>query len=522
MNRSHVSFTDTLVLPTAILAGIEYAWLHDGANYTPTVLFPYLLAAAGLLAFTIALQLAIQGIVGGYNVTPFSPGVVLVLAGVVLHLAFAAPHTLPSLHWNGKLAGMLPTLTNVVAFGVGAASIAVALYHTARRSPVGFHVHGEPGRTYYANPDKIAALAGAAKSKVQHQPESKPAQSDTSGKPYRAKTPRLTFANLYGNQDLKDQLAEAGQGWRDQGKNGVLMFGPPGTGKTAFAEALAGELGIRFLSVTFGDIASKWVNQTTEQLVAVFDAALEQGPVMLFIDEIDAVLKDRRQLSAGSNEEYERMVGTFLGRATALQGSNVLLVAATNFVDRLDEAAIREGRFDFKVSVPLPDSAARWRLTAWRLRENGCTSDDGTLDRLTRRWAGFNVPRIIAVANAACELAKAEGTTVLNYDHFYRGLRKIQGRKGGAPEGAKALGDLFMEADQAQRLKEIAAQLTRVDEIEKLGGSIPIGVTCSQCGSNQLGSFVVLKHPIIGLSTTLGSIHYCHRCRTELYTTPAE
>lgn len=292
---------------------------------------------------------------------------------------------------------------------------------------------------------------------------------------YRAVPAGSNFATLYGNDALKSQLTEAGSAWKNGGENGLLMFGPPGTGKTAFAKALAGELGLPVVATTFGDIASKYVNESTERMVAMFDAAKAQAPCALFIDEVDAVLKDRSN-SGGDPAEYERMVATFLDRAVKLRDSRVLLIAATNFIDRLDPAAIREGRFDFKIEVPLPDDPARRNLVGERLSRAGCTADDATLARLSKRWAGFNVPRLISATDAACDIGKQAGRTTLGYPDFYAGLRRVQGRKGGAPEGAKRLAELFMEPAQAERLREIASQLVDVDALEKLGAGIPKGL----------------------------------------------
>lgn len=292
---------------------------------------------------------------------------------------------------------------------------------------------------------------------------------------YRAVPADTSFAALYGNEALKSQLVEAGAAWRNGGKNGVLMFGPPGTGKTAFANALAGELGLPIIAVTFGDLASKWVNESTERMGAMFDAAAAQAPCVLFIDEAEAVLKDRAN-SGGDPAEYERMVATFLDRVVKLRDKSVLLVAATNFLDRLDPAAVREGRFDFHIEVPLPDDSARRSLVGARLNRAGCTAAGATLTRLSKRWAGFNVPRLVAATDAACDIGKQAGRTTLGYPDFYAGLRRVQGRKGGAPEGAKNLSELFMEPAQAERLREIASQLAEVDALEKLGAGIPRGL----------------------------------------------
>jgi transitional endoplasmic reticulum ATPase len=311
---------------------------------------------------------------------------------------------------------------------------------------------------------------------------SQPVNPDA-GPRYRAAAPRVTFAQIHGQTELKAALMEAGQAWRagqgsnetHEAKNGVLLYGPPGTGKTTFGEALAGELGVNYLYVTFGDLASKWINQTTEQVVALFQAALAQQPCVLFIDELDSVVKDRSQTSGGY-EENDRIVTTFLDWAVRLRGAQVLLVSATNHFDKLDKAAIREGRFDFKIEVGLPDAGAREGLIRGALAKVGAATDADTLARLVRRWAGFNVPRLMDATREGANVAKARAAGIVSYADFYHGLRKIQGGKGGAPEGAKGLDDLYMDADLKQRVAQFAAQLVRVDELEAAGGTIPKGL----------------------------------------------
>ncbi|AHX14670.1 ATPase AAA [Dyella jiangningensis] len=313
-------------------------------------------------------------------------------------------------------------------------------------------------------------------------PAGQPASNEVAQR-YQAVTPHLSFAQIHGQDELKAKLIEAGQAWRHgearmekhEAKNGVLLFGPPGTGKTTFGEALAGELGVNYLYVTFGDLASKWINQTTEQVVALFQAATAQQPCVLFIDELDSVVKDRSQASGG-NEENDRIVTTFLDWAVRLRGSQVLLVSATNHFDKLDKAAIREGRFDFKIEVGLPDAGAREGLIRGALAKAGAHTDAETLARLVRRWAGFNVPRLMDAAREGAHVARMRSAVTVTYADFYQGLRKIQGGKGGAPEGAKGLDDLYLDADLKQRVAQFAAQLVRVDELEAAGGNIPKGL----------------------------------------------
>jgi transitional endoplasmic reticulum ATPase len=481
MSMIHRNATVYFTAPCLVTALIEWSAL-GATNYAPTWLLGNILVpSAVLLAVAVAITLVSQveqtRASNRLNVTSFLPGVTLVFAAVVIMSAIHQPITAKAEGWTHAWTMPVLWIGTLVILCLGVASVFLALVNHGR--PVSLHAFGE-GRMYRASPEAINHALNGARAQAKAEPKSNQPggenhQESTSASKYPAVKPSLTFADLYGNNDLKNQLAEAAQSWRTKGKNGVLLFGPAGTGKTAFGEALAGELGLGYIYVTFGDVASKWINQTTEQLVALFKAAAEQQPCVLFIDELDAVIKDREQ-STGSYDEYERIVAVFLDWMVRLRGSKVLVVAATNHINKIDSAAIREGRFDFKIEVPVPDADARRYLIETRVSANGCTVSTDTLVRLVRRWGGFNVPRIIDGSNMACELAKDEGKTSLDYAHFYAALRKIQGRKAGVPEGALRLSDLYMNKEPTRRLQELASQLTRIDDIERLGGSVPTGL----------------------------------------------
>lgn len=288
--------------------------------------------------------------------------------------------------------------------------------------------------------------------------------------------PQLTFASLWGNQALKDKLLAAAREWdnggQKNGKNGIFLYGEPGTGKTAFAEALAGELKLRIIKANVGSIASRWINQTTEQLNDLLESALHQAPCVLFLDEIDSVFPDRTQMNT-SNAEEAKVIGTFLSAVEKIRRGRVLLIAATNYRDRVDPAAIREGRFDFHIEVPLPDQEARKGLILAALQKAGRSVDPGVLERLARRWAGFNVPRILEATGRAARIAANERVRMRE---FMRALRDVQGNRAGPPESAPEFRDLYFDDEVKERLEELAATFAHVDEVELRGGTVPKGI----------------------------------------------
>lgn len=317
-------------------------------------------------------------------------------------------------------------------------------------------------------------------------PDEEPAERKVAYK-FPAVRPKVTFADVTGMADVKERLFEAGmeivQEQRRLGeesfspRNGILLFGEPGNGKTMFAEALAGQLNLPFIPVTFGDVASSWVNQTTEQVMRAFRDARAQSPCVLFLDEIDSLIKDRNAAMAGGTEESAKTTNAILTELVKARDSMIVVVAATNFLDKLDRAAIREGRFDFKVEITPPDEPARAaiiRSTASKHR--GIQLAPEAVALAARRWSGFSVARIRTVADEACRAAAKAARGAIEYTHLQEALRTIQGRKGVLPENTPSVDELIMMPSQKQRLLGIAARMRDIERIEELGGTVPSGV----------------------------------------------
>lgn len=298
-----------------------------------------------------------------------------------------------------------------------------------------------------------------------------------------AKPARHTFKSVAGMSELKAELLKAGNAVilsmrKHEAKNGILFHGDPGNGKTFFAEALAGELGLKFLPVTFGDMASKWVGETTSNAMKVFDDAVAQAPCMLFMDEIDSVFIDRSKV-VNADSEAPKTLNAILTRLVDIRSKGVLVVAATNFIDKLDSASIREGRFDFKIEIPCPDYEARQSLLMYTLK-SGLTIDREVLESVSRRWEGFSVSRIRAIGDKTREMLAEKGIKQVEFDHLMEALRKIQGSKGDRiPEDVLPIDKLSLSPEMRTRFNRIAARMNNIDQVESFGGTAPTGILFS-------------------------------------------
>ncbi|WP_175425847.1 AAA family ATPase [Trinickia violacea] len=261
-------------------------------------------------------------------------------------------------------------------------------------------------------------------------------------------------------------------------RNGILLFGEPGNGKTLFAEALAGELALPFLQIAFGDTASKWINDTPEKIKAVFRTASETGACVLFIDEIDSFLKPR---DGGANvHSMDRdVVNTMLTEIVNLRGSTVILVAATNFIEQLDTAGIREGRFDYKIEIPPPDLKARVNLIGHSICKNlgPKTVARATAEALASRWDGFSASRLSALGGQLREMHRdGQFSGLVTFDVAMQAMRLLQGRRGRLPEMVKAVDDIIMPMASRNVLRDLAYRMKKVHRLEQMGGSLPRGL----------------------------------------------
>jgi transitional endoplasmic reticulum ATPase len=180
--------------------------------------------------------------------------------------------------------------------------------------------------------------------------------------------------------------------------NGILLYGPPGVGKTFFASAIAGEYGTNFIHVSTGDLVASIVGQSARNIEKAFDTALDSLPCLLFFDEFDSVAQRRDQ---HPDQEARRTVNQLLTSLEAHRGERRLLVmAATNSIEHLDPAVIRPGRFDRHIRIDLPDADARREVLRVQLADRPVARDID-LEELVRRTEGMTPAAIEKVVEVA-------------------------------------------------------------------------------------------------------------------------
>jgi len=243
--------------------------------------------------------------------------------------------------------------------------------------------------------------------------------------------PGRRFADVGGMDDLKATLRdlvvdplERPEQYERYGlgvTNGVLFHGPPGCGKTYLAGALAGELDRHFLSISPSDLTSKWVGEAADNVADVFEVARANAPCLVFIDEIDAVASDR---SGQMTNTEQQMVNQLLTELEGAGDDDVVVLAATNLVEDVDDAILRSGRFDERVEVSPPDAAAREAILEVHLAGRPTTADL-SLSTTIERTAGYASSDLELVAERAARAALAEDADIAE-DHLLAAVAETE------------------------------------------------------------------------------------------------
>ena len=254
--------------------------------------------------------------------------------------------------------------------------------------------------------------------------------------------PDSDFSDVGGMAELKQRLREDVQEPLEQPEfyerqsagieNGVLLYGPPGTGKSFLANCFAGELGYRYAEVHASDIVSKWVGEASKNVRQLFDEARACAPCVLFVDELDALATDRSSGTQKTNSERQ-LVNELLQQMQRIQGTEVLVMAATNKPTDLDEAITRSQRFNQQFEVGPPDPEARKSILGVQLDEDDREVDWNSIDwpKLVEWSEGFSAADLTAAVEKAVRMSASESTergelVPVKYIHILEAIQRTE------------------------------------------------------------------------------------------------
>ena len=240
-------------------------------------------------------------------------------------------------------------------------------------------------------------------------------------------TPQVTFVDVAGADEAKQELTEIVEFLKDPERfttlgaripKGVLMAGPPGTGKTLLSKAVAGEAGVPFFSISGSEFVEMFVGVGASRVRDLFEQAKRHSPCIVFVDEIDAVGRQRRIGVGGAHDEREQTLNQLLVEMDGFDtNTHVIVIAATNRPDVLDPALLRPGRFDRHVTLDLPDVKGRREILDVHAR-NKPLAAAVDLDVLARQTPGFSGADLANLINEAAILAARTGQKVIDMDEL--------------------------------------------------------------------------------------------------------
>jgi cell division protease FtsH len=266
-------------------------------------------------------------------------------------------------------------------------------------------------------PGNQAMNFGKSKARVQMEPQT-----------------QVTFGDVAGIEQAKLELAEVvdflknGDRFTAVGAKipkGVLLVGPPGTGKTLLAKAVAGEAGVPFFSISGSEFVEMFVGVGASRVRDLFEQAKTNAPCIVFIDEIDAVGRQRGAGLGGGNDEREQTLNQLLTEMDGFEGNTgIIVIAATNRPDVLDSALMRPGRFDRQVVVDRPDYAGRLEILRVHARGKSIGKDID-LERIARRTPGFTGADLSNLLNEAAILAARRNLTEISMDEVNDAIDRV-------------------------------------------------------------------------------------------------
>jgi cell division protease FtsH len=272
-------------------------------------------------------------------------------------------------------------------------------------------------RRAQSGPGNQAMNFGKSKARVQMEPQT-----------------QVTFGDVAGIDQAKLELNEVVDFLKNADRftalgakipKGVLLVGPPGTGKTLLARAVAGEAGVPFFSISGSEFVEMFVGVGASRVRDLFEQAKAQAPCIVFIDEIDAVGRQRGAGLGGGNDEREQTLNQLLTEMDGFEGNTgIIIIAATNRPDVLDSALLRPGRFDRQVVVDRPDYAGR--LEILNVHARGKTlAKDVDLERISRRTPGFTGADLANLLNEAAILAARRTLTEISMDEVNDAIDRV-------------------------------------------------------------------------------------------------
>ena len=245
---------------------------------------------------------------------------------------------------------------------------------------------------------------------------------------------KVTFADVANYEEVKEELIEVVEFLKDPGRftrmgakipKGVLLVGPPGTGKTLLARAVAGEAGVPFFFISGSDFVEMFVGVGASRVRDLFEQGKKNSPCIIFIDELDAVGRQRGAGLGGGHDEREQTLNQLLVEMDGFEtNEGIIVMAATNRPDVLDPALLRPGRFDRQVVVDYPDLKGREGILNIHLR-NKPIADDVDVKVLARRTPGFTGADMENLANEAAILAVRRNKRVITMEEFDDAIDRV-------------------------------------------------------------------------------------------------